>query len=107
MSQGEEGEVGERLEVGGERGTVCWSFLHNSYSCLAKKNCIAQTETITTVHTRKFTESVAIRSRYNFSRSVGWVPLMGLKENGLAWSGTVKEEGNMMAHTRAPHTFNL
>ena len=37
MSQGEEGEVGERLEVGGERGTVCWSFLHNSYSCLAKK----------------------------------------------------------------------
>ena len=37
MSQGEEGEVGERLEVGGERGTVCWSFLHNSYSCLAIK----------------------------------------------------------------------
>ena len=104
MSQVEEGEVGERLEVGGERGTVCWSFLHNSYSC--QKNCIAQTETITTVHTRKFTESVAIRSRYKFSRSVGWVSLMGLKGNGWVWSGTVKEEGNMMAHTRAPHTFN-
>ena len=51
VSQGEEGEVGERLEVGGERGTVCWSFLHNSYSC--QKNCIAQTETITIVRTRK------------------------------------------------------
>ena len=37
MSQVDEGEVGERLEVGGERGTVCWSFLHISYSCLAKK----------------------------------------------------------------------
>ena len=37
VSQGEEGEVGERLEVGGERGTVCWSFLHILYSCLAKK----------------------------------------------------------------------
>ena len=45
-------------------------------------------------------------SIYKFSRSVGLVPLMGLKETGLAWSGTVKEEGNMMAHTRAPHTFN-
>ena len=26
VSQGEEGEVGERIEVGGERGTVCSVF---------------------------------------------------------------------------------
>ena len=78
VSQAEEGEVGERLEVGGERGTVRLFFL------------IGWSDTDIPPH-----------------RCVGLVRLMELREIGWEWSGTARDEENTMAPTRARLTSNL